>query len=128
MSLDIAKLDAIDELARKATPGPWTESGDHPHDRPGTVEVCDLVNDWWIVADGPLNDYHADGAHIAAMDPDTTLALTAALREAWALRDYGRHVGACMVGCFYSPEGDPRPSPICRKALEMWPPSPLGAK
>jgi len=53
-------------ICEAATPGPWTMTS-IPHDeRPETQEVCDLVNDLWVIAgQHRLSRPEEDGAFIA---------------------------------------------------------------
>lgn len=55
-------------LLEKATPGPWFATTEHHDERPGTAEVCDLVNDLWVVTpdQARLGNPKADAALIAA--------------------------------------------------------------
>lgn len=67
MSTDLSRLE---ELARKATEGPWEQ---HPL---RTMSVQQPVFSCWIPAEA------ADAAYIAACDPQTILALIDRLRAA----------------------------------------------
>lgn len=59
------RLAEIRTRAKKATGGQWTFVRT-PHDeRPTTYEVCDLVNDAYVVTDAELNDFEEDGRFIA---------------------------------------------------------------
>lgn len=79
-----ADLDRLDELAEKATPGPWEADGPIGGHYHYTVcaavgTVCDVVCD----CDDPVNggrDNH-DAAFIAAADPQTVRALVAEVRR-----------------------------------------------
>lgn len=65
-----ADLDALERLARAATPGPWVSDG------------CDIKSPneaLWIYDEGGHSE--GDARYIAAMNPETTLALIARVRE-----------------------------------------------
>ena len=70
MTLD---LDALEAVARAATPGPWHQgahyigAGGEPYDPEAVVGQASIL---------------CDAAHIAAFDPPTVLALITRLREA----------------------------------------------
>ena len=73
MTLD---LDALEAVARAATPGPWHQgahyigAGGEPYDPEAFVGQASIL---------------CDAEHIAAFDPPTVLALIAKLREAEAV-------------------------------------------
>lgn len=80
-------LDALEKLAGAATPGPWvllchTESGNTQeicapgHTTNGTDKIVDCL--WGSAVDRGRNDY----TYIAAIDPQTLLALTKVVRAA----------------------------------------------
>ena len=70
-----AKLQEIEELAKKATPGPWlNDPGSIFVDAENRVEICDTHQ-----AD---EAGFANAAFIAALDPSTALALVQMAREA----------------------------------------------
>ena len=86
----LVDIDRIDELAGKATPGPWVllchaESGNTQeicapgHTTNGTDKIVDCL--WGSAVDRGRNDY----AYIAALDPQTLLALAKVVRAAKAL-------------------------------------------
>jgi hypothetical protein len=101
--LTTERLDALEALAKAATPGPW-------YDDEGEV-VCD-AKDWPLVsridADGTVctEGTAADIAYIAAANPATMLALIARLREAkkerrlkrWQLKESSEDVVAFLQG------------------------------
>lgn len=58
-------VQEAEELCENATPGPWTFTHTGPDERPGTADVCDLVNDAWVVTPNDLANYEDDGAFIA---------------------------------------------------------------
>ena len=62
---DMLTLDGIGAIDAARTPGKWTVSTDIHDDRPGTNEVCDLVNDTWIITNGDLASFEHDAAFIA---------------------------------------------------------------
>lgn len=60
------ELQACRERAEAATPGPWKVSRVPFDERKGTDEVCDLVNDTWVVTRvGFLRDFRSDAKFIA---------------------------------------------------------------
>ena len=71
-------LDALEAVARAATPGPWHQgahyigAGGEPYDPEAVVGQASIL---------------CDAEHIAAFDPPTVLALIAKLREAERQRD-----------------------------------------
>lgn len=96
------QLEEIEARAKAATQGEWhdIDGGGDISDRPAHVVcrassgtpwfICDMQDDlgdppegWEETSVGPGGDPIANAAHIAGMDPATTLALTAALRQAW---------------------------------------------
>ena len=77
-------LDRLEELAKRATPGPWRVDP-----RPQDTGVCDIVaidpsalpgDDPNLVFEDLSND--ADAAYAALASPDTILALIAVARAA----------------------------------------------
>lgn len=96
-------------ISEAATPGPW-EFTTLPHDeRKGTNDVCDMVNDCFVMCFGDLRRYEDDGRfialargrlplYIAALDAlDERMATIEALKKseeeaAQALRRVGEHV------------------------------------
>ena len=94
-----AQLDEIEEAAKKIPPGPWELEGDEVIlDRPATLD---------------------DMAYVATMDPATTLALVAEVREQRAKVERVREVhrrfsiyetcpedGCENAHCFETAEGD----------------------
>lgn len=84
------QLEEIEARARGATPGPWSrQSGCVPQVviGPHSRQLLRCYKDQ-IKGTDPV----ANAAHIAGMDPATTLALTAALREAWEALRLGKIV------------------------------------
>lgn len=98
-------LDALEALAKAATPGPWEAEGDPDE---GTIEVnagsartqwseggvglpprswrtTDRIIERDDLYDDDWDQAFADAAHIEAFDPPTSLALIARLREAEAV-------------------------------------------
>jgi hypothetical protein len=65
-------LDALEAVAKAATPGPWGAS------RSGLKVIS---ADGWLVAEA-WNPQSANVAHIAAFDPPTVLALIEQARRA----------------------------------------------
>jgi hypothetical protein len=77
------ELQACRERAEAATPGPWKVSRVPFDERKGTDEVCDLVNDTWVVTRvGFLRDFRSDAKFIAHAREDVPrlLATIDALR------------------------------------------------
>lgn len=77
-------LDAIRKRAEAATPGPWT----HYRSPNGTLNEVQAAQTPPPVAWPAFDDYHrshddhaANAAHIAGMDPTTTLALLAEVEQ-----------------------------------------------
>ena len=121
-------LDALDALARNATPGPWShdpEDGrvDRLEDDEGEIVVAGQVIGTFWPHGGPTRQLlleSADAEYIAAADPSTVLALIADLRRAqetvdqiedFVTRHYldtqmGRRVLALIDPDFYD-EGNP---------------------
>ena len=90
MKVTDERLREIREREQAATAGPWRVTRDIHEDRPGTVDVCDLVNDAWVVSNCALATWEADGRFIAAarVDVPDLLDDVAALRAQVAtLRD-----------------------------------------
>jgi hypothetical protein len=77
-------LDEIEARAKAATPGPWRADEDSEETGRGVTD--DAVEHWIFFATNPAPS-EADTAHIAGMDPQTTLALVAELRAAREFRD-----------------------------------------
>ena len=81
------QLDEIEAAAKKATPGPWRveegigiDAGEYDEViSPGQVSCMSYCYGGSSTIDGDNLD--ADMAHIATMDPATTLALIAEVRE-----------------------------------------------
>lgn len=75
-------LDALEAVARAATPGPWKESG--LDDEPTVIHYFDT--EWSGPGYGPhvYPDKPEDAIFIAAFDPPTVLALIGRVREAEA--------------------------------------------
>lgn len=75
-------LDALERLAKAATPGEWRVLTDYVagRERWEPVAYCGTSHIW---SDGPLvcDDGRADAAFIAAANPETVLALLARLKE-----------------------------------------------
>ena len=67
-----AQLDEIEATAKRATPGPWRWT------KPG-IDYYEVLNDHTAVAVDMVKQ--ADAKLIAMMDPATTLALVAEVRE-----------------------------------------------
>ena len=89
---DPLDLDALAEVARKATPGDWVAYFEEDyaavmrHDRAkSSLRVATVFN----FEDGDEVDAsaRADATHVANFDPPTVLALIAALKEAQARID-----------------------------------------
>lgn len=60
MTLDT--IAALRALSRRATGGTWRLTREHADERPETVDVCDLVNDAYVVSSAPdLGNYEDDG-------------------------------------------------------------------
>lgn len=85
---DTVNLDALEALAKAATPGPWCGAGHPqreppfyvvagPHERPGLWPATTLVAD--------LSTSIVDAKFIAAANPATVLALIERVRAAEAL-------------------------------------------
>ena len=88
---DPLDLDALETVARKATPGPWamTTDGDVyriEEDEDEIVPTEPVVSTEWLRGAGTrqLRLSESDANHIANFDPPTVLALLAALKEARA--------------------------------------------
>ena len=80
------QLDEIEAAAKKATPGEWRVNGERIEAGdlgevifPGPVECSSYCYGGSSTIDG--DDLDADFAHIATMDPATTLALVAEVRK-----------------------------------------------
>ena len=76
-------LDALEAVARAATPGPWTINWETDEYHAG------MPDKWALSINGPeASDFAdlaaADAEHMATFDPPTVLALIAKLREAEA--------------------------------------------
>lgn len=88
------ELDLVERLDREATPGPW-EFTTLPHDeRRGTNDVCDMVNDCFVMCFGDLRRYEDDGRFIAAartLLPRLARALRSAEDRAAKAEARGRH-------------------------------------
>lgn len=94
----VLDLDGIERKARAATPGPWTASqaasaGLRPNQPAGSAQVrCDASTE--RVPSGCLIPFfilhETDAQHIAAVNPQVTLALIAVARAAKAVRDVRR--------------------------------------
>lgn len=77
-------LDEIERIARAATPGPWEEAErDHIFGPDGVTHIAIIIR-----------QDAGDTAHIARMDPPTTLALVARVREAEATKKEGHDIVA----------------------------------
>ena len=61
-----ADLADVERLDREATPGPWCISTEPHAERPRTNEVCDLVNNTWVITNADLSPFEADAAFIAS--------------------------------------------------------------
>ena len=103
---DPLDLDALAEVARKATPGDWVAYFEEDyaavmrHDRAkSSLRVATVFN----FEDGDEVDAsaRADATHVATFDPPTVLALLAALKEARAgladAWDAGASAGAASM-------------------------------
>lgn len=100
MTSTIEQLEEIEARAKAATQGTWKFSPWHIQEGPPAV----LSSEAWVLA---TTSSDSDAAHIAGMDPATTLALTAALRQAWEERDEAREaVKALERPTMYWPDGE----------------------
>jgi hypothetical protein len=79
MPADALSLSALDALAQKATPGPWTHNKRGEIRWPGS-KVCSL-GIVAIVTDPTHPTAIADAAYIAAVSPEVVRRLIAALRQ-----------------------------------------------
>jgi hypothetical protein len=70
-------LDAIKARLAAATPGPWRVSRQNIDERPGTSEVCDLVNDCWVIVEHNDLGRYEDDADLIAHAPADIAALLA---------------------------------------------------
>lgn len=108
-----AKLVELRELAKQATPGPWTfgaqwicrKLGD-PR-QPGNPDT-----DYQYLAQVPLNDYdsprwNADAAFIAACDPQTILSLLDEIERLSNERDAEREACAQIAESFHVEKHEP---------------------
>lgn len=73
-------LDAIKARLTAATPGPWRVSRQNIDERPGTSEVCDLVNDCWVIVEHNDLGRYEDDADLIAHAPTDLAYLCATLR------------------------------------------------
>lgn len=71
----MSRLTAIKGRLAAATPWPWRVSRDSLDARANTVDVCDLVNDAWVVSPGPLKPWASDGDLIAHAPEDLDFLL-----------------------------------------------------
>lgn len=88
MTLD---LDALEAIAREATPGPWEEGSNRPFSRDLQGIFASHEKRYVLKADfdqQPENP--ADANHIATFDPPTVLALITRVREAEAVIEQAR--------------------------------------
>ena len=103
------QLDEIEAAAKKATPGEWV------HDEDGEVRGSNGESLFFGDAAGyglPLS--RAIAEHVAMMDPATTLALVAEVRELRAKVERVRELHQANV----HPD---RPVPRCRDCDDVWP-------
>jgi hypothetical protein len=84
-------LDPIEARANAATPGPW--HADEDSEETGRGVTDDAVEHWIFFATTPAPS-EADAAHIAGMDPRTTLAVVNEARAGRLLADDARQVRA----------------------------------
>ena len=70
-------LDAIKARLAAATPGPWRVSRQNIDERPGTSEVCDLVNDCWVIVEHNDLGRYEDDADLIAHAPADIAGLVA---------------------------------------------------
>ena len=70
---DPLDLDALEAIARKATPGPWFSDLRYGREGYFLSEASDQLG---------ITEFTRDTEHIANFDPPTVLALLAALKEA----------------------------------------------
>lgn len=98
-------LDALEAVARAATPGPWHQgahyigAGGEPHDPEVQVGQASVI---------------PDAKHMAAFDPPTVLALIARLREAEA------QLPTCDGGCNYNSGPEETCSAHGRPPAQIW--------
>lgn len=79
----LAALDADDQRARAATPGPWSVHYDEFDAPAASVVTAEFVPVLWTYDPDELRD----AEHIAAHDPETVLRRTTALGRAVAAAD-----------------------------------------
>lgn len=113
-----AQLDEIEAAAKKATPGEWA------HDEDGEVLGSNGESLFFGDAAGyALPISRAIAAHIAMMDPATTLALVAEVRELRAKVERVRELhyqhpedGGYWCACGSARSHDPAPDHLQRRA------------
>lgn len=85
-----AEIAEVERLDREATPGPWRVSTEPHEERPRTNEVCDLVNNTWVITNADLHPFKADAAFIARAR-SLLPRLAADIRRTRAAYVYERH-------------------------------------
>lgn len=88
----LAKIEAIEARAAAATPGSWSYRADRTG-KNGFVFPAEVFAPDGSAHGKPIGYTTADAAHIAGMDPPTTLRLCAALREALARAERAEGAG-----------------------------------
>jgi hypothetical protein len=108
----LAALDAIEETARRATPGPWNCSTSDAWP-PDSVWAGDDPRDGIVHASWEAGDTTAlTLAHIALHDPAFTLRLVEGLREVVALHTPYAGANYCPV-CIWAEPDDAEPRSPC---------------
>ncbi|WP_067198891.1 ead/Ea22-like family protein [Microbacterium sp. XT11] len=116
-------LDALEALAKAATPGPWVldNSGwSRPYSVPDRIAGGISENDWTNVITpqdeqgGGSWSRDEDAEYIAAADPSTVLALIAELRQERERADEAWRIGAAQHG--YDPTDDEQAGNFMRLA------------
>lgn len=80
-------LDKLEEIAKAATPGPWSSSAAAPIDGwPDCIAIAATAGRQKIYASPGSTFPAADAKHIAAASPDVVLALVADARKLEKIR------------------------------------------
>lgn len=92
-------LDALEQTAEAATPGPWYMDANHAGQPIGVAPSKGRPDDLWMVCDAPTRSGcgESDLAFIAAANPQAVLALIRELRAARECVGVLRHKTPAMI-------------------------------
>lgn len=96
---DAATLTAIEAVDAARTQGAWSISTAIHEDRPGTNEVCDLVNDTWIITTSDLAPYKADAAFIEMASTGVPALCRMAREQSSHVAYYRRREESIIAAC-----------------------------